>query len=1388
MPRSASLPLSAFGLVKISGFLLALLFPTARLAAQDATVDYTGRLFGYYRIEALENTSQPHLNVVKGFPDRSPSSPILLGMGDNFAPEFGASIQQEFSKINENSVWAPCSVPAPVPNNQTQLKERQYFAPESLYKSESRLPSMADCDNVTRFLMTAGYRAIVPGREDFIYSATWLRRIAALMKGASNPDLLDKNPFETYAERSAEGADKNRPKDHANAHRKWKTETSVIENQEHKLHMLAANLRVKVVDSCPLFFADDLAVAVPCAKGETTVTQQMDWLRRIDQSLQLDPSGHPVVEESMQRQATSNRDFNLRLIKNQQDILKTLIKGYGDLPVQLPQGGQETLTGIANRTFNPTTPEPKPDPNSDHLLSQPCKKFVDNAPAPVADEPSAKLSAIARDLVGKMREDLCTGGTSNVLLSRESRKYVVSLLLHLIFREQENNGLTIANVPDLPELDRPHKHALLIGVVGTETMQEISHDYFTVIPDDQDCPNPQAAPENIVCKSKPEIKKDHGVFVAEFPPKTNPKAVRFDLSVGDPRFAVTTLLRAAWEEKHDGNVNFDSVIVMAQMPHTEADELGAHVRGDINDLYKDDKGQLLDSRPSVDMILSEAETEHQTPTIEIGLAKGEVTPVLTPADASTLINDGAINPISSVTLSDKQLKQYPHVSRVLENTLPNRDRSSKATVCQNAACKLEAELGKSPYSAEFPAQRKQCNVGADNLDPCEESVLMQYLLRQLQKSAKADVVVLKRRDFYFDSLGSDYTNYDVCGDWAKDHPNPDIDFEVSYCRLHTALDRVLWKGDYSERVLVDGTTLAGLMKTAKSQTDQEQTLLARDLHQEWLMTYGIVTAPATNLAAAASGPEGFTLPGLDGCNLPLTPLVGKDPGASDTAYCIDGQSIAPDRAYWLATSNQLAEDTTVYADLGNLLKKNPANLNEMKDLFLTTEIANQILPSPTATTATTAKNSTDVETIGQVELHHQIRSLAQLDFTKLVAGYSLTDPSLSAADLATYLDGVTNSTATNPKSQELDLEAATRLTYAPLLSWLAFGIQSDAEFDRKFTQNITGSPDTLAYSINTYSVGAFAQLALPAVWKPKAARSAIDLSTRNLSRLYLVIAPFQFQRQIAATYLAFPFYTPASGSSKATFSTTQFDNVRLPIPMGFSQRIGLRLETSGLPKWTPDPGSYIEIGPEYFVQNNVLSEVELRDIPSTTGPKYAVCPANAMGVIFTGNGSLGNPFINCAKNYYSSASPQVPLTSASNIVAIPQTLHAGGFYWTAHIQKNIDARKTYSISFDTAGDSYLLPGFVLSTQTRYALTTKLAFNFKIIPSLPNLTLSPTWSGFYYENQGDEGATPNRISLITNGFNISAKWYFARDAAVPFSRQPRFAGPASVDQTGSAKMK
>jgi hypothetical protein len=88
-------------------------------------------------------------------------------------------------------------------------------------------------------------------------------------------------------------------------------------------------------------------------------------------------------------------------------------------------------------------------------------------------------------------------------------------------------------------------------------------------------------------------------------------------------------------------------------------------------------------------------------------------------------------------------------------------------------------------------------------------------------------------------------------------------------------------------------------------------------------------------------------------------------------------------------------------------------------------------------------------------------------------------------------------------------------------------------------------------------------------------------------------------------------------------------------------------------------------------------------------------------------------------------------------------------------------------------------GESLSTQTRYAFPITAAINF---PVLRNLSLSPTYSPFFYKNQvaGD--------AITVNTFSITAKWFYDRDSRVPLLKQLVFKGPASLDLTKSAKMK
>lgn len=1257
------------------------------LFAQNASewqVDYTGRLFGYYRMEANEpitgaaNAPQAleSLPAVQNFlKHRADASTLLVGMGDNFAPEFGASIQQEFSQIGKSAASSPCSEAAP----SFAPKDWRTYAPEALYKSELRLPVLADCDNVTRFLMIAGYRAIVPGREDFIYTGTWLRRIALLLQGAS-----EQAPSANLIPES---------------NGKWAF--GLIDNTDHKLHMLAANLRVKVVApkaSCPLLFANDFSVNAPCTKDDSSVTSAMDWLRRLDQS--LDPS----VEASLERQAGQDDHFRKQLIANQQSIVEAMRDGY--------------KCGLSPEGSKPAA---RPDHSVDDADRSSKQEALDEGTLRILNAPD-------KDAFCKGLDKFYDEAGNGKLMPEDARKSEVKLFLRLIAREQKDVGYTIAVLPS-------GKNALIIGVVGQETMQEIPSGFFKV--------------------------------------QSADKQTNLDLSVGDPRFAVATVLRAAWTAQDAEDSKFDHVVVMAQMPPTEAEELGVRVRADIEKLYLDKERRPLSDRPSIDLILSEAQGDHATPEMEIRFIDGKDAPVFAPYEAYTRLGYDDPYPVSTAMLQSRTFsggafqvtRNHPAVAADPRIDFASNNHDPR---CESAACLLEKQLEQirqnvKPSNAvsDLAVPWSQCG----DSQSCRNTVLMQYLLHHLQRSSGADIALLKRRDFYFGHLGKEYGNYDLCTAWVDNPahgitPGAERDFKEQYCELHVALDRVLWEGDYLERIMVDGATLTSLMKIAQQQTSQEQTLLARDLHEEWLMTFGIATTPPTNLVAAASGPESFSPTGVEGCRSQVNPPFGKATN-STTPYCVDGLPVAADHAYWISTSDRLAQDKILYSALGSLASKDSHNVSAPQDLFLTTAIAREVL-RPGASAELSANNSSSAErNLVTVEQRQQNRKLLQVDVSKLVAGFSMVNPDMSDSAIANSFSGVSNSQAATPHSRELDLEAAARLTSAPLPKRSMLGLQNDLEYDRKVTGNLSGNPETVVYSPSSYAVGGFAQFQLSSNWPiPDLAPIGINRSTRNLPRAFLVIAPYQFQRQITGTYLNFSYFTPPN-----TSNSQQQLTIHVPTAMGFNQRAALRYETGGLYKWGPDAGSYVELGPEYSVQNNILSALLLPQLPAP----YNTCAVKATQSLQT-----------CVKTNYKAAA--TALNGSSILTPVTQTLHAGGFYWNAHVQKIFDARKNYSLSFDTSGDSFLLPGFTLPTQTRYAFNTKLALNFTIAG---NLSLSPTYSDFFFENQG---ISSQRTGLIATSFSISAKWYFARDAQVPLKKQVWFSGPASANQTSSAKIK
>jgi len=199
---------------------LPLLLPCVlRAQSNTSQIDYTGSLYGYYRMEYNE-PDQKHLLPVKKFLDvyrKSNPDNLLIGLGDNFGPEFGASIQLENLDTPDPSKGG-CNLPQSIDPSTKETR------PESLYKDDGRFAPRANCDNVLNFLMHAGFRAVVPGSQDFMYTAQWLR-VAGLLLSDADHD-------------SQQSAD--------------------IANHDHATNLLGANLLITMKGQrCPLLFSQN---------------------------------------------------------------------------------------------------------------------------------------------------------------------------------------------------------------------------------------------------------------------------------------------------------------------------------------------------------------------------------------------------------------------------------------------------------------------------------------------------------------------------------------------------------------------------------------------------------------------------------------------------------------------------------------------------------------------------------------------------------------------------------------------------------------------------------------------------------------------------------------------------------------------------------------------------------------------------------------------------------------------------------------------------------------------------------------------------------------------------------------------------------------------------
>jgi hypothetical protein len=505
--------------------------------------------------------------------------------------------------------------------------------------------------------------------------------------------------------------------------------------------------------------------------------------------------------------------------------------------------------------------------------------------------------------------DASQAGTKDQDLTAKSES---GLGLEKLRKELEGVGYTI--------VDQNLFRTLIIGVVGSETMSAVSPGNLHV------CSEVVAIDTDLQGKQTKSCDPDNMHF------KAGEHRLYGTVTVLDPLPTVFNIMRAL--SIANPGKPFDRVIVMAQMPRTEAEEMAAELRK-----------QLLRSKVEIGpiVVLSEAQQDHVSPDLDAEYDSRNLIPVLTPHPAYNTYEQDLYGPISNASLTiapqgapgepkeTAHLSNRPYMDR-LENDARKSDWLPSTTdgLLLKQLASLTKDAANNPAAELFASSSSLCDAEidqhADKKDVREtcRHALSQFLLRRIQQKSRADAVFLEHRDIFFDPLPEGYDGYTICDGLVGSH--------LEHCTLGVALDRVLWKGDFEQRVMVAGKDIVALLKTSQQLSNNESSLAAKDVSGQWLTMFGIVKP---GLKWADSHEKEFSVPADPDCTVA---------SPAESAFCINGTPIVNDAAYWITTSDTVATDTVVY----KVLQAEIPDYVQPAEKFLTEQIAGSLLPSQPA--------------------------------------------------------------------------------------------------------------------------------------------------------------------------------------------------------------------------------------------------------------------------------------------------------------------------------------------------------------------------------------------------------------------------------------------------------
>jgi hypothetical protein len=887
--------------------------------------------------------------------------------------------------------------------------------------------------------------------------------------------------------------------------------------------------------------------------------------------------------------------------------------------------------------------------------------------------------------------------------------------------------------------------------------------------------------------------------------KTTHSSERYNLIVTDPQREISTILRGL------GDMHLTMTILLAQMPRGDAETLASHFA-----LISSCTGGMRQSMVSakecpknhIDVVVTEADEAQATEDETVDLAAQERhLIVLTPYPAyDSFHKDLVYEPLSTAVIDTVQ--DQPETG-ILPLHYTNRTKwhvgfANAALPPTPRASGRFGEFTRS-FQQDRPLERNHYGIISDDLvekPDLTDREIATRMLRSVQLQTGADIVLIQRRDLFFDQPVRGHETNDNCA-FIRDVE------EHNDCLLRNEFQRMLWKGDVLTTTNLTGQQIINVMQTSQQLSDSDNDLTTKDVTRQWLVTFGIWepmneekgkhdpgSCPPRKDDKKFDDLGSFALPASCHCQAST-----NSSSTTNAAYCVDGKELDPSRVYSVATTDTLATGSDVYSDfkkpavgtVEDILKKHAHNagfVENVLDCWHTVSQVDTLVTSPLCASKWPAisKKNIPAGEIGSpaafngnppvfnpnnddiYEFQHQERGVLHYQLQQLLLSFNEYQPTMSDYSIGQTFGGVSDTRVLQPHNSTIDIEDNFRTFWET--RHYDIGVSSILSYTKNIKGSLTGSANNVSYSNDQFSVGPVLQLHAGSSMH-LGRLVAKDWNSKSPPDYKLVLSLFQITGQIQRSRFAFAddsqftkLDPPLSLSLQRVFEPN--------LQWGTGPRVGFRHEYFGGNHWFyPDKTSFWEGGYQFSFQHSVLTGLQLLNPNNSSAFQIVTCSLES-----------GPGLAACVK------AAQTADKNPGDVIVGPSTTFNGvypngtvftrGWYWIGSLNFPLSKNKAHPLSalLQGNGDFFNDMGVAnqYATQTRFDVTTSLGLQF---PVWGNLSFVPQYTSFLYENQN------NRNWLSARTLAIALRWSFDRNSAIGTDVALSYKSPAAGGTQGSS---